>query len=192
MSNIYFEPEPGSAAANPTIAVPKGPLYMAAGIAAVAFFLAATSSWFGWFKDNLPPSPVVESRAYTFVDAIDGGILVYDAQGDRLVSRLGPDSFGFLRGSLRALARHRMLAGVGSEVPFFLLRYADGRLVLADSSTGEEVVFTSFGETQVGEFVRLFNPPPIDSAAVVIPVPADADPVTRPGTRVPTRGVPVP
>ena len=47
MANIYFEPEPGSAAANPTITVPKGPLYMAAGIAAVAFCLAATSAWFG-------------------------------------------------------------------------------------------------------------------------------------------------
>jgi putative photosynthetic complex assembly protein len=179
-ADIYFEPEPGQRSADATIKVPKPLLYMCGVLAVVAYAIAIAASQFGWFKDPPMVAPVVEARAYTFVDALDGAILVYDRSGQRLLSRLEPASFGFLRGSLRALSRHRMLAGVGAEPPFHLVRYADGRIQLEDSTTRQQVVVTSFGPTQIAEFERLFNPPPAAADAAASRVPASAEPITRP------------
>jgi putative photosynthetic complex assembly protein len=180
MANIQFEPEPGARSADPTIRIPRPLLYMCGALAAVAYAIAIGASQFGWFKDPPLTSPVVQSRAYTFVDAIDGGILVYDRFGSRLLSKLETGSFGFLRGSLRALSRHRMLAGIGAEPPFLLQRYADGRIQLEDSTTGQTVVVTSFGPSQIAEFERLFNPPAAPQTAAAERVPASAAPITRP------------
>jgi putative photosynthetic complex assembly protein len=180
MAEIYFEPEPGAKSSDPTIKVPKPLLYMCGVLAVVAYGIAIGASQFGWFKDPPLVSPVVQARAYTFVDALDGGILVYDRGGQQLLSKLETGSFGFLRGSLRALSRHRMLAGIGAEPPFHLLRYADGRIQLEDSTTGQQVVVTSFGPTQIAEFERLFNPPAAPATAAAERVPATAAPITRP------------
>jgi putative photosynthetic complex assembly protein len=180
MAHIHFEPEPGARSADPTIKVPKPLLYMCGALAVVAYGIAFGASQFGWFKDPPLTSPIVESRAYTFVDAIDGGILVYDRSGEQLLSKLETGSFGFLRGSLRALSRHRMLAGIGAEPPFFLRRYADGRIQLEDSTTKQSVVVTSFGPTQIAEFEQLFNPTPAPQTAAAERVPTNAAPITRP------------
>lgn len=186
MANIHFEPEPGQRSADGTIKVPKPLLYMCGALAVFAYGIAISASQFGWFRDPPLVSPVVESRAYTFVDAMDGAILVYDRTGQQLLSKLEPGTFGFLRGSLRALSRHRMLAGVGAEPPFHLVRYADGRIQLEDSTTTQEVVVTSFGPTQIAEFERLFNPPPPTAATVAERVPATAQPITRPSNAEPS------
>ncbi|MCU0648037.1 MAG: putative photosynthetic complex assembly protein PuhC [Gemmatimonadaceae bacterium] len=166
MAEIVFEPEPGQRTAGGGIQIPKPLLRAAGGIALVTYALAFVSSQFGWFKDPPPTAAVVESRAYTFVDGIDGSILVFDRTGTTLVSKLESGSFGFLRGTLRALSRQRMLAGIGAEPPFHLVRYADGRIQLEDSTTGKQVVGTSFGPNQTAEFNRLFNPPRAAAADV--------------------------
>jgi putative photosynthetic complex assembly protein len=178
-NNIHFEPEPGARTADGTIKIPKPLLYMCGALAIVAYAIAFSASQFGWFRDPPLVADVVESRAYTFVDALDGAILVYDRSGERLISRLDPSTFGFLRGSLRALSRHRMLSGIGAEPPFHLVRYSDGRIQLEDSTTTQKVVVTSFGPTQIAEFERLFNPPPATAEAAAARVPPTAAPITR-------------
>jgi putative photosynthetic complex assembly protein len=60
-----------------------------------------------------------------------------------------------LRGALRALTRERALAKIGRQQPFRLVRYADGRLVLHDPATKQQVTITSFGPTQIEAFDRL-------------------------------------
>ena len=40
-------------------------------------------------------------------------------------------------------------------MPFRLVRYVDGRLVLHDPATKQSVTVTSFGQTQVESFDRL-------------------------------------
>ena len=43
---------------------------------------------------------------------------------------------GFVRGTLRGLARERKRMGLGAEQPFVLMGRADGRLTLKDPATG--------------------------------------------------------
>ena len=62
---------------------------------------------------------------------------------------------GFLRGSLRALARSRQRAGQGPEQPFVLTGHTDGRLVLLDPVTGDRINLESFGPTNAAVFAQL-------------------------------------
>jgi len=68
-------------------------------------------------------------------------------------------SGGFLRGALRALVRHRRLAGLGAEAPFLLVAHADGRLTLEDPATRHRVDLESFGPTNSAVFAQLLATP---------------------------------
>ena len=64
---------------------------------------------------------------------------------------------GFLRGTLRALARERKRIGAGSEAPFELVLRSDARLTLMDPVTQQRIDLESFGPTNAGVFARLLN-----------------------------------
>jgi putative photosynthetic complex assembly protein len=64
---------------------------------------------------------------------------------------------GFLRGSLRALARERRMREVGSLPPFELAARADGRLTLMDTATGARLDLESFGPTNAAVFARMLT-----------------------------------
>jgi putative photosynthetic complex assembly protein len=156
MSNIHFEPEPGSRDAMPGIGVPKPALYMAAMLVLVTFALAISARFFGFGAFGEPENiPVLVSRSLTFTDQPDGGILVHDAETQQVAIALPPNSGGFIRGSLRALTRKRRLANIGPATPFVLTRYEDGRLVLDDPATKASVTISSFGPTQIAAFDTL-------------------------------------
>lgn len=166
MSNIHFEPEPGSRDAMPGIGVPKPALYMAALLVLVTFALAISARFFGFGAFAEPSDvPVLASRALTFTDQPDGGILVHDADTKQLAITLPPNSGGFIRGSLRALTRKRRLAKIGPETPFVLSRFEDGRLVLDDPATQASVTISSFGPTQIAAFDSLLFAPATAAAA---------------------------
>lgn len=158
MAQIVFEPEPGARDAMPQIKVPRGPLLGALAVVLVAATAAVSASVFdvGATRDRDIVATAVERRVLRFADAPDGGILVYASPGDRPAVRLAPGADGFLRGALRAMARGRRLANVGSAPPFVLTRWSDGRLTLDDSATKMHVAVSSFGPTQVESFERLF------------------------------------
>lgn len=103
-----------------------------------------------------PDAPPVVERSLRFVDESDGSIAVVDAgaaaQG-HLVARITGEN-GFVRGTLRGLARERKRQGLGSDAPFRLVGRADGRLTLIDDVTGGRVDLDSFGATNRGAFAR--------------------------------------
>lgn len=153
---IHFEPEPGARPGAPeAMHVPKPALYMAGALVIVVFSLAISARLFGFGAFRETPSVVLAERQLTFTDLKDGGILVEDAQTHAVAANLPPASNGFLRGALRALTRERSLAGIGRTQPFRLVRYADGRLVLHDPATTQQVTITSFGPTQIESFDQL-------------------------------------
>ena len=55
---------------------------------------------------------------------------------------------GFVRGTLRGLARERKRQGIGPDQPFRLVAHVDGRLTLLDPATGRRVDLESFGPDQ--------------------------------------------
>jgi putative photosynthetic complex assembly protein len=158
MSQIVFEPEPGARDAMPQIRVPRGPLLGALAVVVVAASAAvgARVTGVGATRQAEAAGSPVERHALRFADAPDGGILVYDAGTGALAGRIAPGGDGFLRGTLRAMSRGRMLAREGAERPFVLTRWSDGRLTLDDSVTRMHVAVSAFGPTQVASFERVF------------------------------------
>ncbi|NCW44900.1 MAG: photosynthetic complex assembly protein PuhC [Gemmatimonadaceae bacterium] len=160
MGDIIFEPEPGARGNGDELRVPKPALYMAAAVAVFTVGLAVAASQFGVGADRERPSAVLVERSLHFRDAADHGITVIDASTNTVAAELPPNGNGFLRGALRALTRSRRAAGAGDAVPFRLVRYTDGRLVLLDPVTQQHVTITSFGPTQIESFDRLLQTPP--------------------------------
>ncbi len=105
-----------------------------------------------------PDAPVLMERSLRFADRTDGGIDVVDAHSGALIETVVGQA-GFVRGTLRGLARERRRAGIGSTAPFELISHTDGRLTLVDPSTAHHVDLESFGPTNMGDFLRLFNAP---------------------------------
>ena len=109
-----------------------------------------------------------------FEDRPDGSVTESDFASVRVIHRVQPGEDGFVRATMRSLAAARTRAGSGMEVPFELVRAADGRLLLCDSVTNRRVDLWAFGETNARSFSKLFS---LARAAAGSDVqePADAD-----------------
>jgi putative photosynthetic complex assembly protein len=135
---------------------PRGVL-LAAG-ALVLFTLASIVIYRGVFLPTEPAGPpAVAARDLRFEDRADGGVAVVEAASDRVLEVLAPGTNGFLRSTLRGLARDRKRQEVGVEPPFRLKRLADGRVLLEDPTTGRSVDLVAFGPTNVAAFARLLT-----------------------------------
>ena len=66
-----------------------------------------------------------------------------------------PGTNGFVRIVMRGFARDRLNLGIGSEPPFELTRWQDGRLTITDPSTGHRTELVGFGTTNVDAFAKL-------------------------------------
>jgi putative photosynthetic complex assembly protein len=100
---------------------------------------------------NLTPSPIVAKKQLRFLDAADGNVSVIDfASGSEIAVVTG--QAGFVRGALRALVRERKLAGEGSDKPFSLVAYKDGRLTLEDTVSAQRIDLGSFGPENAANF----------------------------------------
>ncbi len=99
---------------------------------------------------------IQQLRVLRFDDAPDGSVSAIDVQSGQLVQRFEGEQ-GFLRGTLRAMARERRLHGLGAGQPFELILLRDGRLTLHDPATGMRIALESFGATNTGVFARLLR-----------------------------------
>jgi putative photosynthetic complex assembly protein len=96
--------------------------------------------------------------AYTFHDRADGAIDVRRVPDAALVHTVPAQSNGFLRGTLRGMARERKRRGIGPERPVHLVVHADGRLWLDDPATGWRADLKAFGPTNAAAFAPLLPP----------------------------------
>ncbi|MCM0043447.1 MAG: photosynthetic complex assembly protein PuhC [Burkholderiaceae bacterium] len=109
-----------------------------------------------------PPGAAVRTeaplqlRVLRFDDLPDGAVAVVDTGSGQPLARFEGEQ-GFLRGTLRAMARERRAHGVGADRPFELIAHADGRLTLHDPATGMRIALESFGSTNAGVFARLLR-----------------------------------
>lgn len=108
---------------------------------------------------TVPDSPAVAVREFRFEDRPDGSIVVLDPTGRKLIDTVDPGTNGFLRGTMRGLARERKRSGIGPELPFRMIGRADGRLTLEDPGTGRRVDLGSFGPTNAAVFARIMASP---------------------------------
>ena len=137
--------------------LPRGALLAAAVLVGFALTAVLVSRESGVGATRVPESHAVESRELRFFDRPDGAVEVYTGAGDALVSVLPAGTNGFLRGTLRGLARYRKPYDAGAESPFRLTRFADGRLSLDDPVTGEHIDLEAFGPANAGIFAELLT-----------------------------------
>lgn len=127
------------------------PLWLGLGAIAVATALALAPTP----APDRSVAPLAE-RLLHVEDGPDGSVVVRGGGGDA-IARFPVAEGGFLRGTLRALARERRQEGEGREAPFRVAQWPDGQLTLEDMATGRRIDVTAFGATQAALFRRLLT-----------------------------------
>ena len=131
---------------------PRGPLLGAAALVVLALVAAGVGR-----MATRPPLSVagaVMERDLRFADRADGAIVIYQ-EGEAAPLTVVTGQAGFLRGTLRAMARERRLDKLGPDAPFRLSAWADGRLTLDDTATGQRIELEAFGSDNAAVFARL-------------------------------------
>ncbi|MEZ5788815.1 MAG: photosynthetic complex assembly protein PuhC [Xanthobacteraceae bacterium] len=141
---------------------PRLPLFGAAAL--ILFALVSIAAYRGWYglPDTSEAAPVA-MRELRFLDQPDGAVAVIDPPTEQVLTFLAPGTNGFVRATLRGLARARKRQDIGTEPPFRLKRMADGRLILDDPTTGRHVDLAAFGSTNAAAFARLLMPQSADA-----------------------------
>lgn len=135
--------------------IPRAVLLGAAGLLAFVVVSVTASRLTGLGHTGQVQSAAVSSYELVFRDRADGAIEVVDPTNQRVVSVVQSGSNGFMRGTLRGLARERKRSSADLDMPFRLTRFADGRLTLEDPTTGRRIDLEAFGPTNAQSFARL-------------------------------------
>jgi putative photosynthetic complex assembly protein len=115
-------------------------------VASIAYLKASGTS-----AEVASLSPVIDQRSLRFLDAPEGNVAVIDYKSGKQIATITGQA-GFARGALRALVRERKLAGEGSDKPFNLVAYQDGRLTLEDTVSTQRIDLGSFGPENAANF----------------------------------------
>jgi putative photosynthetic complex assembly protein len=148
--------------------VPRGVLV------AVALLIALTMALAGAVRLGLLPqsgdptasraaqqvSPAQE-RLLRFTDRADGAVVVTDAASGATVQVIEFGKGGFVRATMRRMAKARVAAGIGAEPPFKLTRWENGALSLTDPETGREAEIYGFGSDHTQAFSDMLKGPPV-------------------------------
>lgn len=144
---------------NPGRSIPRAPLLIGLGL---LIFTLAVTDLFGLVGGaGAATGAPVMAREFRFEDRADGAIVARDAGTGAMVAVYDIGTNGFVRGTLRALARGRRQADLGHEIPFRVAAWSDGRVRLLDTATGREIELNAFGETNKDVFLRLLTAPEI-------------------------------
>jgi putative photosynthetic complex assembly protein len=140
------------------VAFPRAPLLAAAALLVVALAAAAFARLGGWTWSPPPAKPALAERELRFEDRPEGGVQVIDHRSNQGFASLAPGEDGFVRATLRGLARDRKRAGLDDRAPFVLAARVDGSLTLSDPATGRQVDLGAFGPSSVQAFARFIGP----------------------------------
>ena len=135
--------------------LPKGVIVTAGLLLLMALLAVSYVRLSGSGAVQVPDAPAALVKEFLFEDRKDGSIAILDSKTKQLVDTVAPASNGFLRGTMRGLARERKRQGIGPEAPFQLVGRADGRLTLIDPGTDRRVDLESFGPTNAAVFAKL-------------------------------------
>jgi len=134
---------------------PRAPLIAAAVVIGLTFAGIAITRHVGVEPTRPSGTPQI-SRDLRFEDTPRGAIRITDAATGAVVKEVEPGQGGFVRATLRGLARERRLASApGPESPFRLTAWTSGQLTLEDPATGRFVDLGAFGQTQVETFTAI-------------------------------------
>lgn len=144
--------------------VPRGVLIGAAVLLMFVMMLTAATR-LGWLPRSAVPDEsraaenvaVAVSRSLRFADMPDGSVAVTDAKSGELVATIAYGEGGFVRATMRRLAKARAAAGIGAAPPFTLVRWDNGALSLTDPETGRSAEIHGFGADHSRVFADMLN-----------------------------------
>jgi len=142
------------------LAYPTAPLAAAGGLAVFAVLGVALYQLAGGAGEEGNAEAVLAERALYFTDRDDGSVAVTDARNGALVDTLAPGTNGFVRSTLRGLARARRAVDAGDARPFALKRLESGRVLLVDPVTDREVDLYAFGHDNADDLARFLDGAP--------------------------------
>jgi putative photosynthetic complex assembly protein len=140
---------------NPVSHFPRLPLTLLAG-AVLATLVAVSAVRISGVQIREPDAATVKSMLIRFQDGPQGSVVAVDVNTGKTLQQFHGEQ-GFLRGSLRALARERRMRELGPQLPFELSARADGRLTLTDTATGARLDLESFGPVNAAVFSGLLS-----------------------------------
>lgn len=161
---------------------PRGPLLGAGALVLTTFALVIASRLAGTLSSEPVLGAPISARDLRFEDRTDGTVAVIDARTDASVAVLAVGTNGFVRATMRGLARDRRSRGIGPEVPFHLTSRANGALTLDDPATGRHISLEAFGHTNAEAFARFLAAPATAPSSVS---PSALPPVSGPGSGAP-------
>ncbi|GAB5462136.1 photosynthetic complex assembly protein PuhC [Hoeflea alexandrii] len=94
-------------------------------------------------------------RDIVIAGAHDTEITISDARTGEPIITLAPEEGGFVRGSLRALSRMRLMAETPEGLPYRLIRWENGSVSLSDTATGERIYLNAFGPDNAAAYAEL-------------------------------------
>jgi len=124
------------------------------GIMLLAMLVAVGLARWSGLDPRTPDAAVQWQRDLQFRDVAGGDIAVLDHRTGQQVAQFSGEQ-GFLRSTLRALARERHRESMSGDAPFVLIGRTDGRLTLQDPSTGQRIDLESFGPSNAAVFASL-------------------------------------
>lgn len=136
--------------------VPRGVLCGAAVLIGFALFATSFARRTDVGTLHMPAARAVETLALRFDDQTDGSVAVREVDG-RVIYVVQPGAYGFIRSTLRGLARERRRADLDATTPFVLTRWSDGTVSLEDPDNRRRVNLDAFGPDNVRAFAQLFD-----------------------------------
>jgi putative photosynthetic complex assembly protein len=137
--------------------VPRGILCGAAILVGFALLTAGLARQTDIGTLHMPVASAVDRLALRFEDQPDGSVAVRDASDGRDIYVVQPGTYGFIRSTLRGLARERRRADFDATTPFVLTRWSDGTVSLEDTTTSRRVNLDAFGPDNARAFAQLFD-----------------------------------
>ncbi len=149
------EANQGKAGAKPSF--PRLPLFGAIAFVAFAFSIIIFGQQTGIGTMLTEQGEPVDMIDLTIRQGDADRIVVAEALSGRVLADYSPEEGGFVRGSLRALDRMRMVAGVRIDEPYRVIRWSSGAVSLSDTVTGERIYLNAFGPDQVAAFGKFLD-----------------------------------
>ncbi len=136
---------------------PRLPLYGAFALVAFAFAVIIFGQQTGIGTMLTQQGEPVDMIDLTIRPEAGDRVVVAEAVSGRILADYAPEDGGFVRGSLRALDRMRMVAGVRNDEPYRVIKWSSGAVSLSDTVTGERIYLNAFGPDQVAAFSRFLE-----------------------------------
>tara|TARA_R110002020_G_scaffold144613_4_gene317670 strand:+ start:48 stop:560 length:513 start_codon:yes stop_codon:yes gene_type:complete len=143
---------------DPEKPIPRPILMSAGALALVALVSIATGRTTGVGLADTPQMRTIAHRDLQLAENADGSAAVVDAGTLAPLIAVGVGEGAFAVEALRNLARDRVRKGVLAGGAFVLALKSDGRLVLEDPETTQQVELRAFGEKQAKAFAGLLPP----------------------------------